>query len=66
MFDMKSKQPKEDGGLFGVAQTFVGGIESQGEGILHVQMIFFLAAFSSDSDEMGEMMVGDASFNIVC
>ncbi len=61
-FDMKSKLPKQKGGLFGVPQAFVGGIESQGKGTLHVHMIVFLAGFPRDSDEMVKMMVEDKSF----
>ncbi len=59
---MKSKLPKETGGLFGVPQAFVGGIESQGKGTLHVHMIVFLEGFPRDSDEMVKMMVEDVSF----
>ncbi len=59
---MKSKLPKENGGLFGVPQAFVGGIDSQCRGTLHVHMIVFLAGFSRDSDEMVKMMVEDVSF----
>ncbi len=36
-------------GLFGVPQAFVGGIESQGKGTLHVHLVVFLAGFPRDS-----------------
>ncbi len=60
-FDMKSKLPKENGGLFRVPLAFVGGIESQGKGTLHIPMIVFLAGFPRGSDEMVNMMVEDVS-----
>ncbi len=48
--------------FFGVPQAFVGSIESQGIGTLHVHMIVFLAGFPRDSDKMLEMMVKDDTF----
>ncbi len=59
---MKAKLPKEKRSLFGVPQEYVGGIESQGKGTLHVHMIVFLAGFPRDSEKMVEMMVKDALF----
>ncbi len=47
---------------FEVPQVFVGGIESQGKGTLHVYMIVFLAGIPRDSDKMVEMIVKDDSF----
>ncbi len=60
-FDMKSKFPKK-GGVFGVPQALVGGIESQGKGTLHVHMILFLAGFPRDSNETVKLIVEDKSF----
>ncbi len=59
---MKSKLPKEKGGLFGVPQAFFGGIESQGKGTLHIHVILFLAEFPRDADEMVKLVVEDESF----
>ncbi len=47
---MKSKEKRRS---FGIPQGFVGGIESQNKGTLHVHMIVFLAGFPRVADENG-------------
>ncbi len=61
-FDLKTKLPRKQGGLFGVPRAFIGGIESQGKGTLHVHLIVFLAGFPKDSDEILHLMKTDQDF----
>ncbi len=48
-FDMKTKLPQQNVGLFGIPQAFMGGIESQVKGTLHVHIAVFLAGFPRDT-----------------
>ncbi len=61
-FDLKTKLPRKQGGLFGVPLAFIGGIESQGKGTLHVHLIVFLAGFPKTSDELLHLMKTDKDF----
>ena len=51
-FDLKTKLPRKNGGLFGVVKAFVGGIETQGKGTLHVHLVAFLAGFPRTIESM--------------
>ena len=58
-FDMETKLPRKCGGLFGVPRAFVGGIECQGIGTLHVHLVVFLAGFPNDMEETLEKLAFD-------
>ncbi len=58
----ENKTSKKARCLFGVRRAFIGGIESQGKGTLHVHLIVLLAGFPKDSDEILHLMKADQDF----
>ncbi len=51
-FDMKSKLPKQKGGLFGVPRHLLEVLKAKVKELCMFHMIVFLAGFPRDSDEM--------------
>lgn len=54
-FKLKKKLPFRSGGLFGVVEAFIGGIESQAKKTLHLHLVVYLVVLPRNFHEFDEL-----------